>query len=48
MVYYKNYFNLAKIFVLMLFRIVAICLNRGLSSNFWWQRSANHVESIEE
>ena len=23
-------------------------LNRGLSSNFWWLRSANHVKCTEE
>ena len=23
-------------------------LNRGLSSNFWWMRSANHVKFTEE
>ena len=26
----------------------ALELNRGLSSNFWWLRSANHVKFTEE
>ena len=44
--------NLAKIFVLWLFKMVANQrtpdLNRGLSSNFWLLTSANYVEFTEE
>ena len=25
----------------------ALCLNRGLSSDFWWLRNANHVKFTE-
>ena len=48
----KNYFDFEKIFVLKLFKILtnqcAPDLNRDLSSNFWWLRSANHMKFIEE
>ena len=27
---------------------MAAGLNRGLSSNFWWQRNANYVKITEE
>ena len=41
-----------KIFVLRLFKMAenqsAVGLNRGLSWNFWWLRSANYVKFTEE
>ena len=52
MVNSKNHFNPIEIFVSRLFRMTANQnapdLNRGLSSNFWWLRSANHVKFTEE
>ncbi len=52
MYYSKNYFNLIKIF----FEVIqnnsksnnAPGLNRGLSSNYWWLRIANHMKFTEE
>ena len=48
-VYSKNDFTLAKIFVLRPFKNdsksnSAPGLNRGLSWNFWWQKIANHTK----
>ena len=52
LVYNKNYFNLAKIFVLRLFKIAAnqtaSDLNRGLSENFWLLRIVNYEKFTEE
>ena len=52
MVYCKNYFEIAKIFLLRLFKIAenqsAPGLNRDLSRNFLWLRSANHVKFTDE
>ena len=51
LVYSKN-FNFTRIFILRLFKMVAnqiaTGLNRSLSSNFGWLRSANHVKCTEE
>ena len=48
LVYSKNYFNLAKIFVLRLFKMLAnqtdySGLNNGLSLNFCLMKSANRM-----
>ena len=50
LVHCKIYFSFAKINILKLFKIAAnqTGLNRGLSSNFWWLRSANHLKFTEE
>ena len=54
LVYQRNAFNLAKIFVLQLFRIVgkikqrAPGLSRGLSSNFCCLKSANHMKFMQD
>ena len=43
LVYSKNYFNLAKNFLLKAIQNDSK-LNRGLSANFCWLRRANHVK----
>ena len=52
LIYSKSYFNLSKIFVLWLFKMVANQstpdLNKDLSSNFCWLKSANEVKFTEE
>ena len=50
LVYSKNYFNLTKIFVLRLFKMVTnqTGSNRGLLSNFWSLKSTNHKKFTEE
>ena len=51
LVYGKNYLNLTKIFLLRLFKMVtnqsAPGLDKGLLSNIWWLRCANHVKFTE-
>ena len=46
LVYFKNYFNPTKISFLRLFKIKqsAPGLNRGLVTNFWWLKNANHAK----
>ena len=48
----KYYFNKEKIVLFTQFKMMlnqsALDLNRGLSSNFWWLRDANHVRFTDE
>ena len=44
----KNIFQGIQKGYIVIFQTECSCLNRGLSSNLWWLRSANQVSFTEE